>query len=203
MQNGDYCLFPRIRKGAKLLPGLLYDRGDSSTARPGSKAALLLGHVQSWRESRTRRGPGVVWRGPVPSPQSPLGAPYFPSPLARSPEAVSTLQAQERRGFPSPILPQGTAASPVPQRLGKAGGAPTFTLISIFFPVWSCTQIICCFYRCGRRCRSPAIRLWESLLLPGHCLAPPPPSFHRVPERLRNAPAFRFGGVVSKKKAEV
>lgn len=29
-----------------------------------------------------------------------------------------------------------------------------FTLISIFLSVWGCTQINCCFYRCGPRCLS-------------------------------------------------
>lgn len=137
----------------------------------------------SWHSPGEKAGPDPVFGG-GPQPSKPSWGGYFPSPLARNPEAVSTLQARERRGFPSLLLPQGTAASPVPQRLGKAGGAPTFTLISIFFPVWSCTQIICCFHRCGRRCRSPAIRLCKSLLLPGHCLAPPLPFLSPPPQLL-------------------
>lgn len=73
MEITAYSKIPRKR--AKLLLGLLYDCGGSSTARPRTKAASFWVMAQSWRESRTRRGPGVVWRGQYPALKAFLGPP--------------------------------------------------------------------------------------------------------------------------------
>lgn len=52
---------------AKLLLGLLYNRGDSNTERPRTKAASFWVMAQSQRESRDYKDPGVFWQHQSPA----------------------------------------------------------------------------------------------------------------------------------------
>lgn len=119
--------------GYKLPLGLLCDYKGPSPPDLGQRQLPPRPQRSAGEKTGVAAGPHLSQPGQVPS---------FPSALARSPQAVSALQAQERRGFLSLLLPRGTATTPAPLHLRKA---LTFTLISIFFPVGGCTQINCCF----------------------------------------------------------
>lgn len=89
-----------------MLLGLLYDCGGSNTERAQTKAASFCVKAHTWSESNHCRDPRVRWLGQPLALKALLPPPPpIPSPLARSPEAVSPLQARERHGFPSRLLP--------------------------------------------------------------------------------------------------
>lgn len=105
MKNGDQNLLQESKREGE--SSLLSDLGGSNTARPRDKGGLRLGHSTVLARNQEWQRPTGRLARPARSNQNLLGSPYVPSPLARSPEAVSALQARKRRGFPSPVRHSG------------------------------------------------------------------------------------------------